>query len=212
MNNIGIRQATELGPRLREWPLPGKALVTMIVLMMSIGMGGALGQIIVHDIVPTFWGKEAPAAQETSQVEEVPATRGDLFAETTEVEKEAIPFHETDEFIFALKFTHLHLFGMSGIFILMGVIVLFLEASIKTRTWLIVLPFIGIIVDLASVWLKIFIHPAFFWLHIPGGLLFGVVFAIQAVMMLRETLFSAMVDARSYSTGMLRYNQHKQGK
>jgi hypothetical protein len=212
MNNINIRQATELGPRLREWPLPGKALVTMIVLMMSIGMGGALGQIIVHDIVPTFFGKEAQTAQGLSQVEASPATRGDLFAESTEVEKKTTPFHETDEFIFALKFTHIHLFGMSGIFILMGTIVLFLDASIKTRTWLIVLPFIGIIVDLASVWLKIFIHPAFFWLHIPGGLLFGVVFAIQAVMMLRETLLSAMVGVPKYSLGMLQFNQHKQGK
>jgi hypothetical protein len=130
MNNVSIRQTTELGPRLREWPLPGRALVTMIVLMMSIGMGGALGQIIVHDIVPTFFVKEAQTAQETSQVEEAPATRGDLFAESTEFEKKAAPFHETDEFIFALKFTHIHLFGMSGIFILMGTIVLFLEASI----------------------------------------------------------------------------------
>ena len=61
---------------------------------------------------------------------------GDLFAETTEIEKEATPFHETDEFIFALKFTHIHLFGMSGIFILMGVIVLFLDTSFRMRTWL----------------------------------------------------------------------------
>jgi len=26
----------------------------------------------------------------------------------------------------------------------------------------------------------VFIHPAFFWLHIPGGGLFGTVFAIDA--------------------------------
>ena len=132
MNAVSIHSTTELGPRLKEWPLPGKVLVTMIVLMMSIGMGGALGQIVVHDIIPTFWGNESPAAQETGTLEESPAARGDLFAETTEVEKKATPFHQTDEFIFALKFTHIHVFGMSGIFILMGVIVLYGAAATMT--------------------------------------------------------------------------------
>ena len=50
------------------------------------------------------------------------------------------------------------------------------------RIGLIILPFIGIMVDLASVWLKLFVHPAFFWMHIPGGILFGAVFAIDAVL------------------------------
>jgi hypothetical protein len=36
-------------------------------------------------------------------------------------------------------------------------------------------------------------------LHIPGGLLFGVVFAIQAGMMLRETLFCVVVGVRRFS-------------
>jgi hypothetical protein len=196
MRVVSIHSTTELGPRLKEWSLPGKVLVTMIVLMMSIGMGGALGQIILHDIVPTLWGNEASTAQETGPIEETPAARGDLFAETTEVEKEATPFHQTDEFIFALKFTHIHVFGMSGIFVLMGVIVLFLDASFKLRTWLIALPFIGIVIDLASVWMKIFVHPAFFWLHIPGGMLFGVIFAVEVVMILREMWFSAAVERR----------------
>jgi len=196
MNAIGIHPTNELGPRLKEWPLPGKVLVTMIVLMMSLGMGGALGQIIVHDIVPTFWGKEAGTEQETGSAEETDTARGDLFGESTEVEKKAVPFHETDEFIFALKFTHIHIFGMSGIFIVMGIIVLFLDASIQMRTWLIGLPFIGIVIDLASVWLKIFIHPVFFWLHIPGGLLFGVIFAIEVVMIVRDMWFSPAAEHR----------------
>ena len=64
------------------------------------------------------------------------------------------------------------------------------------RTWLIMLPFIGIVIDLASVWMKIFIHPAFFWLHIPGGLLFGVIFAVEVVMMIREMWFSPAAEHR----------------
>lgn len=178
----------ELGPRLKDWPRPGKILVTMIILMLAIGMAGALGQIIVHDIVPTFWGEEKHAMMEMNQSEPGPTDRGDLFAEETPVpEKQATkPLHETDEFIFALKFTHIHVFGMSAIFIVLGAFVLFLDLSIKARSWLIALPFIGIIIDLVSVWLKIFIHPVFFWLHIPGGMLFATVFVIETVLMLLQ--------------------------
>ncbi len=50
----------EIGPRLRNWPIPGKILLTMIVVMMAIGMSGALAQIIVHDIIPTLYQKEKP--------------------------------------------------------------------------------------------------------------------------------------------------------
>jgi hypothetical protein len=73
---------------------------------------------------------------------------------------------------------------MSAIFILMGTMVIFLDLGLKVRVWLIILPFIGVIVDLASVWLKLFVHPAFFWMHIPGGTLFAVVFTIDAVLIL----------------------------
>jgi hypothetical protein len=75
---------------------------------------------------------------------------------------------------------------MSAIFILMGILVIFLDLSQKTRIWLVVLPFIGIILDLASVWLKLFVHPVFFWMHIPGGALFGAVFAADTVLVLLQ--------------------------
>ena len=113
--------------------------------------------------------------------------RGDLFAEAAPAAEKGRPaLHQTDEFIFALKFTHIHIFGMSGIFVVMGALVLFLDLGIGLRTWLVTLPFIGILIDLASVWLKIFVHPAFFWLHIPGGLLFGVVFAVDSLYILKQ--------------------------
>lgn len=70
---------------------------------------------------------------------------------------------------------------MNMIFIFMGTITLFLNISIKKRTWLIVLPFIGVLVDIATVWLKGYISPAFFWLHIPGGGLFAIVFVIVSI-------------------------------
>jgi hypothetical protein len=170
-------------PRLGEWPLPGKALATMIILMMAIGLGVSIGQIIVHDIIPTFIGGEEEVHTAPGMAEESDMARGDLFAEVA-AEEDENPFYETDEFIFALKFTHIHIFGMSIIFIFMGSIVLFLNSGAKTKFWLIVLPFIGIIIDLAAVWLKIFVNPVFFWLHVPGFGIFGAVFVCDSVLAL----------------------------
>jgi hypothetical protein len=56
----------------------------------------------------------------------------------------------------------------------------------KTRAWLIVLPFVGVLVDTAAVWLKGYISPAFFWLHVPGGALFGTIFVFVAFRALKE--------------------------
>ena len=177
-----------MGPKLSRWPLPGKALATMIVVMMGLGLAVALGQILVHDIIPTFWSDKIEHKAQTHSMPEKPSDRGDLFSHAP-MKPEHKPLYQTDEFIFALKFTHIHIFGMSGIFIVMGMVVLFLDASVRTRTWLIILPFIGILIDLGSVWLKIFIHPLFFWLHAPGGMLFGVIFCIDAVFIIRQLWF-----------------------
>ncbi len=174
-------------PVLGRWPGPAKALATAVIVMLSIGMAGALGQVIVHDIIPTFSGQENGSHDEGMKTPEPAGSgkRGDLFA-SAPVEKPAPPFYESEDFIFALRFTHIHVFGMSGIFIVMGALAFFLDRSAVLRTWLIVLPFAGILVDLASVWLKIFVHPAFFWLHIPGGMMFSVVFAFESILMLLE--------------------------
>ena len=51
-----------------------------------------------------------------------------------------------------------------------------LDLGIRARFWLIELPFVGVFMDIAAMWLKIYISPVFFWLHIPGGGFFGLVF------------------------------------
>jgi hypothetical protein len=129
MNSINEAKPYELGPRLESWPLPGKALITMIVLITAIGFAVALGQIIVHDIIPTFWGKKESMVSVVDDRGKDKFTRGDIFS-TIPTKKKIKPFYETDEFIFALKFTHIHIFGMSAIFVLMGLIVLFLDLGI----------------------------------------------------------------------------------
>jgi hypothetical protein len=72
------------------------------------------------------------------------------------------------------------------IFILMGVVTALLDASSKLRSWLIALPFIGVLVDILAMWLKGFVSPAFFWLHIPGGGVFALIFGYVSLRALWE--------------------------
>ena len=170
-------------PTLSTFPIPAKAFVTAIIFILSIAMTGALGQIIIHDIIPTFFvgshpeghmGYEEPEANPTTVEDQ---SRGDPFAEEAlETESEEAAFHTTEQFVWTLKWTHIHLFGMNMIFFFVGAITVFLNYGVRLKTWLIVLPFIGVLVDIAAMWLKGYVSPFFFWLHIPGGGLFGLVF------------------------------------
>ena len=177
-------------PTLRQFPLPVKALISCIILTIMIAMTGALGQIIVHDIIPTFFDESEMTdnsemsmeamSDSGSDVEETSASdRGDLFSDDAaadEIPVESIPFYKTEQFVWTLKWTHIHLFGMNMIFIFMGAIAIFLDASTRWKTLLVVLPFAGVLIDIATMWLKAFVSPVFFWLHIPGGVLFGFCF------------------------------------
>jgi hypothetical protein len=180
MNSTEVVNSRDGWPKLAHFPLPAKALVTMVILTMAIAMLGALGQIIVHDIIPTFFAAGETVDHSVSGTESISvpkagdgtAERGDLFASAPLEETQDQPFYQKEQFVWTLKWTHIHLFGMSMIFIFLGAITLFLNLSLKARTWLIVLPFIGVLIDISGVWLKGYISPAFFWLHIPGGVLF----------------------------------------
>lgn len=184
-------------PTLKKFPTPAKALATAIIAVMAIAMTGAMGQIIVHDIVPTFFSgsdseKSAdhamPAmAENPAGEEEKTASRGDLLSgDSIEIQEDKPSFFETEQFVWTLKWTHIHLFGMNMIFIILGAVTIFLDAGPKLRTWLVVLPFVGVLTDIAAMWLKGYVSPAFFWLHIPGGGLFGVVFAYVSIRALIE--------------------------
>ena len=192
MSSNHVPGAYQKWPTLNGLPAPAKALVSVVILTMAIGMIGALGQIIVHDIIPTFFsdqpsghlGNSNRLNQDSSKdSERVSSGRGDLFSEepVQAVTPKKQPLYKTEQFVWTLKWTHIHLFGMNIIFIFMGAITLFLNIRIMTKTWLVILPFIGVLVDIAAVWLKGYISPAFFWLHIPGGGLFGIAFVIVSV-------------------------------
>ena len=165
-------------PKLRHFPVPAKVLVTVILGSMAIGLVGALGQILIHDIIPTFY-KGSPAGHAAHSAHELPeGERGDLLADMPFKPAPEIPrpIYESEQFVWTLRWTHIHLFGMNMIFIFVGMVTSFLDLSSKARTWLIALPFIGILIDIASMWLKGYVSPHFFWLHVPGGGLFGMIF------------------------------------
>lgn len=167
-------------PTLARFSLPAKVLVSAVLTTMAMAMLGAVGQIIVHDIIPTFYGPHQESAHSPQAGDQgIPATgRGDLFADgpVRNEAQEPQSFYETEQFVWMLKWTHIHLFGMSMIFIFVGAAGLFLDLSPKLRAWLIALPFAGVWIDIAGMWLKGFVSPVFFWLHIPGGGVFASVF------------------------------------
>ncbi len=85
MDNINLQQGsnfTQWGPRLRAWPLTGKVWVTMIIVMMSLGLIVALGQIVVHDIIPTFQDGDKHLSMNHGESETHSDMRGDLFSDT----------------------------------------------------------------------------------------------------------------------------------
>jgi len=181
-------------PKLAILPIPAKALVTMIILTMAVALVGALGQIVIHDIIPTFFAEAGVEAKASGEVEASPQPemregsigRGNLFDMEPSETRAAKPFYEEEQFVWTLKWTHIHLFGMSMIFIFVGAITLFLNLSLRARTWFIVLPFLGVLIDISGVWLKGYISPAFFWLHLPGGMLFGTIFLFVSLRALWE--------------------------
>lgn len=180
---------------LRDLPNSIRVLVTCTILVFSLAMAGALGQIIVHDIIPTFfapseYGGNQMAGPNTTSTDE----RDDLFNQENNDREDlfdsgetpaALKTHESildnEQFIWTLKWTHIHLFGMNMIFILMGPITVLLNLPDNKRAWLVGLPFAGVIIDIGALWLKNFVSPAFFWLHVPGGLMFGSVFCFVAL-------------------------------
>jgi len=182
--------------------VPTKALATCIILTLTFGMLGALGQIVVHDIIPTFYSKNISRDMSPSSAghgskstghSELNSTpkRGDLFSvlSPAATQPKDKPFYKNEQCVWTLKWTHIHLFGMSMIFIFMGIISLLSDAGSKFRTWLIILPFIGVLIDILAMWLKGFVSPVFFWLHIPGGGIFALIFGYVSLRALWEMWF-----------------------
>lgn len=181
-------------PHLSEFPVSARVLITIIIVSLSAGMAGAAGQILIHDIIPTFFsegtGDDYVENSKADNMSHHSSDRRDLFAgEQIEHPQPEVDFLESEQFIWALKWTHIHLFGIGFIFIIMGCITLLLHLKDSLKIWLIILPFVGIFIDISALWLKTFISPHFFWLHLPGGNLFVLIFFYVSMKSIQEMWF-----------------------
>lgn len=83
------------------------------------------------------------------------------------------------------RVSHIHLFGMSFIFILTGIIFSMSELNIYLKLLIIALPFIAMWIDIGSWWFTKF-QPAFAYTVITGGILMGIAFGAQVFISLYE--------------------------
>ena len=148
--------------RLYEFPRKLKLLCFITVFNLTIGVGVGLFYIGYTMLYSPSGTSEHFAGSQVSDDFDIP-------------DKYPKPFSEL------LNTTHTHVISMTFIFIITGGIFFFnsiITGSIKT--FLIVEPFISIIVTFGGIWLVRFIHPGFSYLIILSGILMYLSFFIMA--------------------------------
>jgi hypothetical protein len=93
-----------------------------------------------------------------------------------------------------VKVSHIHIFGMSFIFILTGGIFAFSEVSPGWRAVLIAIPFAAVWIDIGSWWFTK-VEPLFAYTVIIGGVLMGFALAAQIVLSLYEMWVKAKPES-----------------
>ena len=148
--------------RLYELPDKLKLLCFVTVFNITIGVGVGLYYVGYTTQYSPSGTSEHFAGSQVSDDFDIP-------------DKYPKPFSEL------LNTTHTHVISMTFIFIITGGIFFFnsiITGSIKT--FLIVEPFISIIVTFGGIWLIRFIHPGFSYLVIISGILMYLSFFIMA--------------------------------
>ena len=148
--------------RLYELPLKLKLLCFLTVFNITVGLGVGLYYVGYTTQYSPSGTSEHFAGSQVSDDFDIP-------------DKYPKPFSEL------LNTTHTHVISMTFIFIITGGIFFFnsiITGSIKT--FLIVEPFISIIVTFGGIWLVRFIHPGFSYLVILSGILMYLSFFIMA--------------------------------
>jgi len=98
------------------------------------------------------------------------------------------------------RVSHIHLFGISIIFLLTGAIFALSETPAWLRVSLVVVPYLTILMDIGSWWLTKYLDPAFFsYVVVAGGACMGLALAMQVLIALwemwiepLETVFSSL--------------------
>jgi len=77
------------------------------------------------------------------------------------------------------RVSHVHLFGISIIFLLTGAIFALSDLPIGTRVLLVSIPYLSIVLDIGSWWGTKYLDPTFAYIVIAGGILMGGALAAQ---------------------------------
>ena len=93
------------------------------------------------------------------------------------------------------RVSHIHLFGISLIFLLTGVIFSLSETPVRWRALIVILPFLAIWADIGSWWITKFV-PIFAYIVIGGGALMGLVLAVQILVPLWEMWIKTRAHAQ----------------
>ena len=84
------------------------------------------------------------------------------------------------------RVSHIHLFGISIIFLLTGAIFSLSTTPVWLRVGLVVLPYVTILMDIGSWWATRYFSPTFAYIVIGGGALMGMALALQIFIPLWE--------------------------
>jgi hypothetical protein len=92
-----------------------------------------------------------------------------------------------------VRVSHIHLFGMSFIFMLTSLIFVFSKIPASVRTILVAIPFLAIWLDIGSWWFTKH-DPVFAYIVIGGGMLMGLSLALQIGISLYDMWFARGKD------------------
>ena len=153
------------------------------------------------------WVRDGAKANDYSQVEPIFAKNcvGCHMAEATSIPPltsyaavQKVTAADTGTSIEELaRVSHIHLFGISIIFLLTGAIFALSETPIWMRVSLVVIPYLSIMMDIGSWWFTKYLDPAFAYVVITGGACMGLALAAQIFIALWEMWiepFEAVLD------------------
>jgi hypothetical protein len=98
------------------------------------------------------------------------------------------------------RVSHIHLFGISIIFLLTGAIFSLSSMPIWLRVSLVVFPYVTIVMDIGSWWATEYFSPIFAYIVIGGGALMGVALASQILI----SLWEMWIDPLKHGFGLVR--------
>jgi hypothetical protein len=171
------------GMYLSRLPFSGKVFCTLYLLGIGCGALAAFAQ------AATAVGL-SPGEVQASLAPEMPMTHmghGQMSGEKEitigQISSSAKVWIRTPLLI---QTSHTHLFGMTLIAGLLGLIFLFSSLGEVKKTLILALPFVGTVLDIAGMWLTRFVWPPFSALVIIGGSLFALGYVLITVRSLYE--------------------------